>query len=209
MKRRSSAAYAVKPLKRALPRRNFALKSARSAILSSPASRSSLIPADALTSSRSVLSSAEDNEIGLCPRKTVGSSGDTSTDCLRKTAGQEHGATALILSGFFLFPDFYPDSPKNKGFSAQVFHPSAELASSFSLSPPRTVSCAFRSLFASPPRAEQTMKFHLRWDFTHVTADATGPREDLGFTFDFRYRHELSVYAIRPRKPPHGGKPSA
>ena len=72
--------------------------------------------------------------------------------------------------------------------------------------------------------AQKSVKFHLRWDFTHVSADATrsaGVAEqlpknaehssgmDMGYTVSLRFRCELSGYAIRPRGTRTSGHPSS
>ena len=49
------------------------------------------------------------------------------------------------------------------------------------------------------------MEFHHRWDFTHVSADSTSSRGDLGCAVRLVYRYERSGLCSLAKGDPHEG----
>ena len=95
-------------------------------------------------------------------------------------------------------PDFtYTTSrtgPPIRG-AEQYFHPPLHRAPCHA----RFDRCLRRPHGCATASARQTDELRPRRSSSHVTADATDPREDMGYAIDLRLRHELSAYAIRPR----------
>ena len=52
---------------------------------------------------------------------------------------------------------------------------------------------------------EKTVKSHRRWDFTHVSADSTSSRGDLGCAIRLVYRYERSGLCFLAKGDPHEG----